>query len=139
MSKNSNIGQVPLIITYYRESSLVISRKNLTRVSNNSIHNMAKIIEIHFLVERILLQEDDLIAQVRMDALMQLFEISNDEKVTKMILNVLETYRKLLIRETDIQNKISSLTMQKLLKYNMIILCQRKQYEHLYSMVSEIN
>lgn len=89
-----------------------------------------------FSVEKKLLVEDDLIVQARIDVLMKLFEISNSEEVTAMILNVFETYRKLLIRDTDIQNKFSSTTVEKLLNNNMIILCHRKQYEHLYSMVN---
>lgn len=88
------------------------------------------------LVEKKLLLEDDLIVQTRIDVLMQLFELSNSEDVTTMILNVFETYKKLLSRDTTIQNKLSGTTLTKLLKSNMIILCHRKQYDHLYSMVS---
>jgi hypothetical protein len=93
-----------------------------------------------FLVERKLLQEeDDLIIQTRIDSLMRLFDLSNSEDATLMIINVFETYRKLLVRDTSMQNKLSGSTIEKLLHYNMVILCHRKQYKHLYSMVSLIN
>lgn len=83
-------------------------------------------------------EEDDLIVQTRIDSLMQLFEYSNSDDASMMILNVFETYRKLLVRDTSMQNKLSGSTIEKLLHYNMVILCHRKQYDHLYSMVRKI-
>jgi hypothetical protein len=90
------------------------------------------------LVEKKFSTEDDFIIQMRIETLMTLLEFSNSEDVSSMILNVLETYRKLVIRDTDYQNKVSCNTMDKLQRSYMIILCHRKQYEHLYSMVKEI-
>lgn len=86
-------------------------------------------------MEKKFVKEDDLIIQTRIDALMQLFELSNNEDVSLMILNALETYRKLIIRDTDYQNKVSYSTMDKLQKNYMIVMCHRKQYEHLSSLV----
>ena len=80
--------------------------------------------------------EDETAIEARIDSLMQLFELSNSEEVETMVLNVLETYRKLLIREMGFQNRISWALLDKLLKSYMIVLCHRKQYDNLYSIVS---
>lgn len=86
-------------------------------------------------VEKKFVREEDFIMETRIDTLMQLFENSNSDEVTMMILNAFETYRKIIVRDTDFQNKISCNTFEKLQKSYMIIMCHRRQYEHLYSMV----
>lgn len=114
----------------------LLTGKYFIRKCNTCMHRNCNTNSYHLIsVENKLLLEDDLIVQARIDVLMQLFELSNSEDVSTMILNVFETYRKLLIREKPIQNKLSCTTITKLLKSNMIILCHRKQYDHLYSMV----
>lgn len=87
-------------------------------------------------MEKRFVKEEDFVIQARLDSLMQLFENSNNEEAGTMILNVLETYRKLIVRDTAFQNKISCTTIDKIQKNYMLIMCHRKQYEHLYSMVN---
>lgn len=79
--------------------------------------------------------ESDTFIKARIDSLMHLFELSNSDDVGTMILNALDTYRKMLIRDTGFQIKLSCATIEKLQMNYMIILCHRKQYEHLNSLV----
>ena len=132
------IGQSPLDKVSSPANSSAFSLENTVIVSVMSCTENVIQTSSHISVETKLLLEDDLIVQARIDVLVQLFELSNSEDVSAMILNVFETYRKLLIRETPIQNKLSCTTITKLLKSNMIIWCHRKQYDHLYSMVSAL-
>lgn len=53
-----------------------------------------------------------------------------------MILNALETYKKILICETSMQNKVTGQTLENLIKSLLIITCHRKDYDHLKSLVS---
>lgn len=75
--------------------------------------------------------------QQRIESFTQLFlnNTKNDD-TGQMVLNAFETYRKLLIRDTSFQNKLSGATIEKLIKNYMIILCHRKKIDHLSSVVS---
>lgn len=89
-----------------------------------------------FLVEKKVMMEEDFVVSQRIDSLMQLFELTNSDEAGTMIINVLETYRKLIIRDTSFQNKIACATMEKIQRSYMTLLCHRKQYDSLYSLVS---
>lgn len=86
-------------------------------------------------VERKLLQEDDSVIKARIASLMQFFESNHTEDGSQMILNSLETYKKLLLCETDLQNKMTGETLENLINALLIVLCNRKGYDHFNSMV----
>jgi hypothetical protein len=67
---------------------------------------------------------------------MSLFQINNSDYVSQLILNALETYKKILVCETTMQNKVTGPTLENLIKSLMIITCHRKDYDHLKSLVS---
>lgn len=79
--------------------------------------------------------EDDSVIMGRISSLMTFFENNNTPEVTHMILNSLETYKKLIICETDMQNKVSCSTLDNLIKALLVITCHRKEYDQLNSMV----
>lgn len=83
------------------------------------------------------LQEDDDVIHARILALLQLFETANSEVASQMILNALDTYKKHLIYETELQNKLSCRTMEILIKALLTVLCFREEHDHLHSMVSK--
>ena len=74
--------------------------------------------------------------QARIESLMNLLQIRNNEDVTQMILNALETYKKLIVCDTSWQNKVTGKTLESLIKSLLIVTCHRKEFEHLNSMVS---
>jgi hypothetical protein len=61
---------------------------------------------------------------------MSLFQINNSDYVSQLILNALETYKKILVCETTMQNKVTGPTLENLIKSLMIITCHRKDYDH---------
>lgn len=87
------------------------------------------------LVEKRLLAEKDVVIQARIEALLELLQNTNNEESSVMVLNSLETYKKFLICETELQNKVTSQTVESLIKALLIIFCHRKEFEHLNSMV----
>lgn len=70
---------------------------------------------------------------------MELFQSNNTEEVSQMIINGLETYKKLLICEPELQNKFSNETLDTLIRALLAVLCYRKEYEHLNSMVNKFD
>lgn len=66
---------------------------------------------------------------------MELFVNSNSDEISQMILNGLDTYKKLLIIEVELQNKLSCETIDTLIDSLLVILCHRKAFDHLHSMV----
>lgn len=86
-----------------------------------------------------LLNEEDSIIQARIESLMNLLQTSRSADALQMILNALETYKKLLICETSLQNKISCQTLENLIKALLVIICYRKEYDYLNSMVRQLN
>lgn len=88
-----------------------------------------------FKVEKKLLMEEDNIVQARIASLINLFVTNNSEEGSQMILNSLETYKRLLITEPELQNKISGQTLESLIKALLVIMCHRKEYDHLNSLV----
>lgn len=91
---------------------------------------------VYFLDEKKLLLEDDSVILGRINSLMSFFQNNNTPEVSQMILNSLETYKKLIICETELQNKIGCSTLENLIKALLVITCHRKEYDHLNSMVS---
>lgn len=87
-------------------------------------------------MKKFLLEEDDVI-QARIEALLMLFENTSTDESSQMIINALDTYKKNLICETELQNKVSCSTVEVLVKALLTIHCHRKEYDHLNSMVSE--
>jgi hypothetical protein len=87
-------------------------------------------------VEKRFLYEDDQVIQARIESLMTLFQTNNSEHVSQMILNALETYKKFIVCETSMQNKVTGQTLENLIKSLLIITCHRKDYDHLKSLVS---
>lgn len=85
--------------------------------------------------EKRFLAEDENVIQARIDSLMNLFLTNNSESVSQMIFNALETYKKFLVCESPMQNKISGPTLELLIKSLLIITCHRKDYDHLKSLV----
>lgn len=81
------------------------------------------------------MQEDDSTINARIDSLMDLFRKSDSEETNQIILNSLETYKKLLICETSLQNKFSGKTLDSLIKALLVVMCHRKDFDHLNSMV----
>lgn len=67
---------------------------------------------------------------------MELFSNTDSEEVSQMVLNSLDTYKKLLIIEPELQNKLSCETVDSLIKSLLIVLCHRKEFDQLNSMVS---
>lgn len=86
-------------------------------------------------MEKKLLAEKDDVIQARIEALLQLLENTNNEESSMMILNTLETYKKFIICETEMQNKVTSKTVDSLVKALLVIFCDRKEFDHLNSMV----
>lgn len=82
------------------------------------------------------MQEEDHLIQARIESLMKLFQnTNNNESANQMILNTLETYKKLIIIETSMQNKVTGQTLENLIRALLIITCYRKEYDHLNSLV----
>lgn len=92
----------------------------------------------NYLVEKKLLAERDEVIQARIEALLELLQSTNNDEASLMVLNSLETYKKFLICETEMQNKVTSKTVDTLIEALLIIYCHRKEFEHLNSMVRRI-
>lgn len=87
-------------------------------------------------VEQKLLMEEDEVVRARIESLMQMFLYNNTDDSSQMILNSIDTYKKLLVCEPEFQNKVSCQTIESLVKSLLILSCHRKEYDHLNSMVS---
>lgn len=111
-----------------RGTKSLIPRKFLASLRFHHLMNL-------ILVERKLLQEEDNVMRARIASLMQFFQSNHTEEGGQMILNSLETYKKLLLCETDLQNKMSGDTLENLINALLIVLCHRKEYDHFNSMV----
>ena len=66
---------------------------------------------------------------------MGLFQCSDHEEVSQMIMNSLETYKKYIIVHSEYQNKLSRRTVQDLLNALLVVTCFQKKFDHLNSMV----
>lgn len=67
---------------------------------------------------------------------MNLFQNTDCEEVNQIVINTLETYKKFLVCEMDLQNKLSYATIEQLMHSLMIIFSYKKDYGHLHSLVS---
>lgn len=66
---------------------------------------------------------------------MNLFQYSDVEEVTQMIMNSLETYKKYIIIHSEYQNKLSKRTVLDLLNALLVVTCFQQKSDHLISMV----
>lgn len=85
--------------------------------------------------ERNFLSEEDDVMQGRIVSLMELLANSGSEDVSQMVINFLVSYKNLLISEIQFQNKVTSRTLESLIKALLITSCRRKDFRHLNSMV----
>jgi hypothetical protein len=93
-------------------------------------------INIIILVEKKLIQEDDQVIGIRIKALLRLFETVDNEEALKIVINGLDTYKKFIVCEAELQNNLSSKTLQVLIQSFLLVLCHTKNHEHLNRMVS---
>lgn len=86
-------------------------------------------------VEQKLLVEEDEVIRARIESVMQIFQHNSTEESSQMVMNCIDTYKKFLICEPELQNKVSCQTMESLVKSLLVMSCHRKEYDHLNSMV----
>lgn len=90
-----------------------------------------------YFLERKFQNESDDVIKARLDSLMHLLQNTNNNAYDtgQLVLNVYESYRKILLRDVNFQAKLSSETISTLLNNYLFILCHRKQFEHLHSAI----
>lgn len=88
--------------------------------------------------EKRILNEPEPFMQGRFDSLIEFFRNSNTAIADQMILNSLETYKKLLLSDPEFQNNISWEVLETLIEALLLVFCHRKDYDHLNSMVSVV-
>ncbi|KAG5677374.1 hypothetical protein PVAND_007138 [Polypedilum vanderplanki] len=108
------------------------SNFGLTLLSGKLIGNASKFISFE---KKLQIESDDVI-RVRLDSLLHLLLNTNyDDDTGQIVLNVYESYRKMLLRDVRFQCKFSNEAFQKLAKNYLITLCHKKQFDHLSSAI----
>ncbi|CRK96013.1 CLUMA_CG009453, isoform A [Clunio marinus] len=85
--------------------------------------------------EKKLLNEADNIINARLESLIILFQSTKCTDTSQMIVNCLETYKKLLIAEPCLQNKFTCKTVENLITMLLIVTCHRREFDHLKSLI----
>lgn len=86
-------------------------------------------------LKQYLMNEEPKFLESRIRKITDLYKNSENDKSYQIAVNFFESYKKILVTDRFLQDKISYKCMQEITDNMLICLCHLKMYEHLHSMV----